>query len=930
MKRLLTNPNSKKLNKISAAVLLGILSGISTVSYAQASTDEASNDEKDIETITVTGMRGSLLKSLNQKRFSNKVSDIITAEDIGKFPEANIAEAMQRIPGVTLNRNDRGEGTAINLRGLGPEFASTEVNGMVAGGSNGQRGFSFEIFPAELFSTVEISKSITADQFEGGIAGSVSLKTPDPLSFGETVFNVSLQSTYSENAESNTPKATLVFNKTWNDTFGINASVVYSEVDLQSQAVLGDSHSILSSVWKGPAVGQPGGATQEQLDALIPRIESFEHITESRETLGISLAAQWRPSDDLEVLLRVLKGTLEGDRRRTVLDAPSESNITAINNAVVENGVITQATLTGVQQRVGARQSLDDEDVSQLVLSADWTISETLTFSPYIGSFKREKTDSNDLFSFRHGWRNDNTGFDNHDVSYIMRDDYLEWSTPGTDYASNPEEFALNVLIRRPIEREDSNVTAKLDFQYDNLDMLTVDFGVHLSGVELSQKASRVNLQASQCIGGADRSSCDNSNPSPTGRLVNRLTDLPTLADVFNPLENFNVDSASFAPSTLIGGDPSKIISTFYNTDGSSAIDGTYLFARPEFGLSNTYRVEEDTVSLYAQANIEVSDELFISTGLRYVQTDQTIHTQSNDTGGRAVEDFSPITLKSDYKEVLPNINIRYELTEDIVLRGAYFRSLTRPNLGQLAGAEAFSGVDSGGGTGSRGNPDLIPLTADNYDLGFEWYFTEEAIVSVNLFYKDLDGFIDSASTTEIREFPRQSDGVIVQGPIIFTQPTNGVAATINGLELAYQSRLGIISESLEDFGVLINYTSISSGAQYSNEGDVRNSGLPGLSETSYNFALLYDVTDFDARLSYTWRDEYLSIFAGTAGVPEWQGEFGQLDFSANYNVTDKLQLQLQAWNLLGEQQVTKSVNNTPYALRQIDTRIGFGLRYSF
>lgn len=912
MKKLLINPKIKKINKISAAVLLGIFSCASTMSNAEESNNEAeaSTDKKEIETIVVTGMRGSLLKSLNEKRFSNKVSDVITAEDIGKFPEANLAEAMQRIPGVTLNRNDRGEGTAINLRGLGPEFAATEVNGMVAGGSNGQRGFSFEIFPAELFSSVEISKSITAEQFEGGIAGSVSLKTPEPLSFGETVFNVSLQNTYSDNAESNTPKATLVFNKTWNDTFGINGSVVYSEVDLQSQAVLGDSHSKLSSVWKGPAVGEPGGATQEQLDALVPRIESFEHITEARETLGVSLSAQWRPSDDLEVMARVLHGTLDGDRRRTVLDAPSESNITAISNAVVDNGVITQATLTGVQQRVGARQSIDDEKVSQFSLSAEWTVSENLTFSPYIGSFKREKTDSNDLFSFRRGWKDDNTGFNNHDVSYTMRGDYLEWSTPGTDYSSNPEEFALNVFIRRPVEREDSNVTAKLDFQYDNIENLIVDFGAHFSDAELSQATSRVNLQVSP--------------------LVDRLTDIPTLADVFNPLENFNVDGASFAPSTLIGADPNKLIKTFYNADGSAAVDGTFLFDRPEYGLSNTYKVEEDTVSLYAQANIEISDELFISTGLRYVQTDQTIHTQQNDTGGRAVEDFTSITLKSDYKEVLPNINVRYNLTDEIVLRGAYFKSLTRPNLGQLAGAEAYSGVDSGGGTGSRGNPDLVPLTADNYDLGFEWYFTDEAIVSVNLFYKDLDGFIDSTSSTEIRSFPRQSDAVIVEGPIIFTQPTNGVAATINGLEIAYQSRLGIISESLEDFGVLVNYTSISSGAQYSDAGDVRNSGLPGLSESSYNFALLYDVENFDARLSYTWRDEYLSIFAGTAGVPEWQDEFGQLDFSANYSVTDKLQLQLQASNLLGEQQITKSLNNTPYALRELDTRISFGLRYSF
>ncbi|GAC17690.1 TonB-dependent receptor [Paraglaciecola arctica] len=907
MHRTIVNSKQKKLSKISTAVILGLLSGASANLYAQESS------EGDIEAITITGVRGSLLKSLNQKRFSNKVVDVITAEDIGKFPEANLSEALQRVPGVTLNRNPTGEGSAINLRGLGPEFTSTEVNGMLAGGSEGTRGFSFEIFPAELFNSVEISKSVTADQVEGGIAGSVSLSTPDPLSTKEQVFNVSVYNNYSENAGENSPKASMVFNHNWNDTFGVNAAVVYSDTAMQNNEVRGSSHTPLSAVWKGPAVGEPGGATQEELDALYPRIESFGYTSEQRETLGAVLGLQWRPNDDLDIKFGALMGSIDGDRVETILDAPSESNITAVNNVVIENGVATQATLTGVQQRVGARQSIINEDVKQFTLSADWHLSDSLTFSPYIGHFSREKSDSNDLFSFRR--MADDGNFYPADVSYIMRDKYLEWSTSGTDFASNPEEFVVNVFIRRPLERKDSNNTYKFDFDYDNGDLMKVDFGLRYTDRELEQTQSRTNLRAANFL-------ADGVTP------LNRRTDIPTLADVYTPLDRFEVDGAGFAPSTLIGADPSKAFAAYFNADGS-LIDGMTADVNEPFALINSFELQEKTLAVYAQANIEVSDDLTFSTGLRFVKTDQTIGSQAT-TDSSDPDAFTPVTLESDYQEVLPNINLRYALNDDMVIRTAYFKSLTRPALGELAAFESFNGIDAGGGRGSRGNPDLQPFTADNYDIGFEWYFTSEAVAAINIFYKDLDGFIDTSSTTETREFPRQSDGVMVSGPIIFTQPANGVAATITGIELAYQSRLGFISESLEDFGLLANYTLIDSAAQYSDEGDVRNSGLPGLSESSYNLAVYYDIENFNARMSYTWRDGYLVAFSSTAGIPQWQEDYGQLDFSASYNVTEALQLQVQGLNLLSEQEVNRSVQNTPYDLAQIDRRFVVGARYSF
>lgn len=909
MKKSIINYKRNKINKVSAAVLVGIFSCTSAVSFAETTTKD-----KEIETIVVTGMRGSLLKSLNQKRFSNKIVDVITAEDIGKFPEANLSEAIQRIPGVTLNRNRAGEGVAINLRGLGPEFSSTEVNGMSAGGSGGTRGFSFDIFPAELFSSVEVSKSVTADQVEGGIAGSISLSTPEPLSSKETVFNVSLSSSYSENSKTNSPKASVVFNKNWNDTFGINAALVYSDKDLQSNAVRGSSWTPLSRVWKGPDVGAAGGPTQEEYDALFPRIESFSHSFTKKETLGAALTAQWTPSDELNIVARYLRGENDSDFNRTIYDAPSESNITAVSNAVIKNGVAQSGTLTGVQQRVGTRGNIINEEVEQFTLSADWVISDNLTFSPYIGSFTRDESNTTDLFSFRRAGADGE--FSPADVNFINRGDFLEWSTPGTDFASNPEEFVLNIFIRRPIVRKDENTTLKFDFNYDDGDRLTVDFGMRLTDRDLSQDASGASDLAANAENG-------------DGSDLNRLTDLPTLADVFIRQDNFNVDgTGSFAPSTLLGVDRAKALATFYNADGT-AIDGTRIIPNETRPLSNSFKLNEETLAIYAQANIEVSDDLTINTGLRFIKTDQTIGTVTT-TDRRDPAAYSDVSLKSDYQEVLPNLNVRYQINDDLIVRGSYFKSLTRPALGELAGSENFTGIDSGGGKGSRGNPELTPFTADNYDLGLEWYFAPEAVASVNFFYKDLDGFIDTSSFTEDRTFPRQSDQLIVTGPIIFSQPANGVAATINGIEVAYQSRLGFISDSLDNFGVLVNYTAISSAAQFSNEGDIRNSGLPGLSETSYNFALFYDVTDFEARLSYTWRDDYLKEFASTAGIPRFQDASGQLDFSANYSVTEKLQLQLSGINLTKEQELTRSQGNAPYGLVQIDRRIEVGVRYAF
>jgi TonB-dependent receptor len=307
------------------------------------------------------------------------------------------------------------------------------------------------------------------------------------------------------------------------------------------------------------------------------------------------------------------------------------------------------------------------------------------------------------------------------------------------------------------------------------------------------------------------------------------------------------------------------------------------------------------------------------------VDTEQTSNGNTVANRFQPTEQITPVSISSDYTRYLPSFNLKYDVTDELVMRAAYSTTLTRPNLSSLAPSETVNGIDEGGGTGSTGNPNLEPFTADNFDVGLEWYFAEESLLSANLFYKDIGGLIDTTSFTETRSFPRQADGVIVSAPIVFTSFENGVSAEIKGLELAYQQPIAA------NFGVILNYTYADSSADFGAEGDVRTTGLPGLSRSSYNASIYFDNGALDARLSYAWRERYLADFTDDFGIPRFTDDFGQLDFSANYSVNDNLQLQLQILNIANEQVINQSTALfLPYGVNDLDRRVLFGARYSF
>jgi len=866
-------------------------------------------DEVEVEAVVVTGVRGSIQRSLAQKRNAEGIVDAISAEDIGKFPDLNLSESLQRIPGVTLDRNSVGEGQSVNLRGLGPEFTRVEINGMSGtsngtggrfGNSEGGRGFNFEILASELFTNAAVHKTSSADQEEGGLAGVVQLETPKPFDYRGARYTVSAQGNHSDIADTIDPRGAVLVSHNFNDVFGIAASLAYADTTFRSDTAEGGSYRPFA----GANTGTRG--TDEQRAALNPNGTRYYYFAEERETLGGTVTLQYRPVSNLLFTLDGIFGSLKSDRLALRDDAAIESGANAPVSATIQNGVITSGQFTGIQQRVGANFFTTEENLRQITARAAWSPAENWTIRPFIGYSTRKSDRTADLYSFRLAR---NGVFDPGIVSYTIRGDFVDFASTATDFSSNPDDFLFNVFIFRPSLDEDSEFSTKLDFERTFESPLeSIKFGVRYADRTKTRVATQERLQRSAGVA---------------------ATAPPNLGSVFSRVD-FDVSGVGpAAPNQLLSVDLGRVREVFF--PGGSAVAGTFVRPLPGFGAQQSYEIGEKTFNAYGLAEFEI-DRLDFNAGLRYVRTEQTSSGFTVANLFLPTERISPISQGKTYNALLPSATLRYEVRDDVLLRAAYSRTLTRPGLADLAPSETVAGIDQSGGRGSRGNPELDPFLADNVDVGLEWYFAEEGLLAANVFYKDIQNFIDTTTFTELRTFPRQSDGVLVTGPIIFTQPVNGVRAEIKGVELLAQSRLTFLPEGrLQNLGVILNYTFNDSSADFNVSSDVRSQGLPGLSRHSYNAVLYYDDGRFDARFAYAWRNRYLAQFSDDFGVPRFTNAFGQLDFSASYDIRDNVTAQVQALNLTKEQSFNvSSASYLPYGVAELDRRILFGLRLTY
>jgi iron complex outermembrane recepter protein len=880
--------NNKELRRVFSRILMSGLCASALPSGAAYAQESGEVKQSELEEVVVTGFRQSLEQALNLKRDAPNVRDSIVAEDIGKMPDLNLAESIQRIPGVAISR-DGGEGRNITLRGLGPQFTLVTLNGMEvpsatagldsSGGVNRGRSFDFNVFSSELFNRIDVNKSSTASIEEGGLAGTVQLHTARPLDQSGFRATVSGQAYYNDVNEDFNPRVGLTLADTFaGDTFGVLVNATYTERNpfqdgfgtVRWERPTGTGfRNVGSAVVHGtPAsvvdVNTPGIDLNDVWFPRLPRQDSFRH---EWERLGTALSVEYQPTERFNAGLTWLRSELKQDVAAQNSFAQFRTNaghgwpaITPVEVWLDESGRYAVAgTFDNVRLRTESRLTEDVSEFNQYVGDFRWDLSDSLRLSGMVGRAENELT--NEFFRVnveaRAGSRFSYDFRNNSDVAAIKY---------GFD-VSDPANFALqtnNELLQRNIVNRE-NTTARLDLEWHD-DSTSFKVGLVTNERELDTANYQLNYTEPTTFDG--------------------ITTVFNYIDVGNHGANTDLNFVALDFDAALAA---------YNPNGGTLRRGP--------GIA-TWTVTEKTYGGYVEANAEaelLGRPLHLNAGMRVVRTE-------TDSSGFGTGEI-PINVDNAYTDYLPSANVAWELREDFVVRFGASRTMTRPSQSALAPSRGYSDVNL---SVTGGNPLLMPQRSNNVDLSFEWYFAAESAVSLALFRKDIDSLIETSQEEGVlsaadreavaRVYPTQP-ALLAPGVIwTFNQPLNLDGTDVEGFEIAYQQPFAFLPGFLSNMGLLANYTYVSSETTFEVDGQAITAPLNGLSKDSYNATLYYENDRWGARVSVNDRSDYTTgIPGGNGNLTEATSGLPHYDFSAFYNLTDNIVLTLEVINLTDE-----------------------------
>jgi iron complex outermembrane receptor protein len=938
-------------SKLRAARLLGAVS-LATLAAAGARAQDApasgqpaatAQESSEGEAIIVTGFRASLDAALDIKRESVGAVDAIVAEDIAKFPDQNLAESLQRIPGISIQR-DGGEGRSITVRGLGAQFTRVRVNGLETiatshdgASSNRDRGFDFNVFASELFSSIVVRKTAEASLDEGSLGAVVDLNTGNPLAgkYGLTLVG-SAQASYNDLSDNVGPRlAGLVSWKSDDGSFGAAVSAAYQSSDtleLGNNTVrwaqarfdsVGGTRCFTTQNSGGSYVPSPG--CNAVALAFHPRIPRYGEIGHDRERLGLTGSLQWSPGDATKVSIDALYSSFAEDREEKwgeVLLRSNERSIDVVDYVIdPETNNLVSATLNDAWVRTEHFLKSSETNFYQVGATWEQDLSDNVRFT-LIGGLSESDADVPVETTFV---------FDDRDAQGY-RYDYTDMKRPLLSFGTSvtePANFQLAEIRDRPSNVTNKFRTVQLDAEWDVMDDLTLQAG----GVwrRFSFDSTAFTRDTVVCgNGGVDR-------------VLGTLACSPSSA--FGPTAVYGFPAGSLGELFQLGsaGQPTGTTNEFLIPNLAASADFTNLYDRtPAVDAGNTRGVVEEVTGGFVQ--LDVRGELFgmeaaANAGVRYVYTDQTSDGLSSGI---------PVTVERSYDDWLPSINFALFPHDDLVIRAAMSKVITRPTLGNLTPGGSVDGFNY---RVTFGNPFLDPFRATAYDLALEWYFAPEAIASVALFRKDIASFPVAqtrsgtfASTglpTSI--IPPSSPAAINPEGQLWTinSITNGEGAKLNGVELALQTPFYFLPGVFSNFGGIVNATFVDSDADYLVSGpavtpggalisETRSSTLFGLAEQAFNATLYYEDSKFSARASVSYRSDFVDANSGTGNVFEGYGSILNIDASMRYRVTERIEVSVEGVNLTDEYRYrwTDVDTRRNYENNHFGRTFLFGVRY--
>ena len=1012
-------------NIISSSIIAALSSmAVSTMGYA------AESEAKDVEVIEVTGIRGSLARAMDVKRSSDGIVDAISAEDIGKFPDSNLAESLQRITGVSIDRA-AGEGSKVTVRGFGAANNLITLNGRQIPTTTGDRTFDFANIASESTSGVDVYKTADASVTSGGIGATINIKSFKPLQSPGTkaTFGVKAVSDQSTDQGGITPEFSGLYSQTFaDDTFGVSLSGSFQERDS------GQQQFQQTQYWRGVdsasdaatdgrphlADGAAGGINnpENQANDTIysrPQQPRYEFDERQRERINGQLTLQYKPLENLTATLdyTMVRNTIEeqhtdvsvwfgdGANQTESVWSDGPNAVPLIYSEIYPADGLQDSSLT-----VGAWGT--EDSIDSLGFNLEWEASENLSLALdyHSSQAERKATDPN------RGSRN-NIQLPSYTRSRAGLD--LTGSLPGIATGSlenfTPQTMRLSGSWFQNLNYKSEIDQTQLSGMYHFNDEASIDFGASLNTVNNTFRSSNVQRNDWGGVGtegGGDFADLDWNEDTVLDKFDDSANNFEGTAtqgeyDLFDKIYFADFDSIVRAAElsdpeyngVAQGGDCKA-------AEGAAAgPNGEGQFCASSNWDSGTNRfTEEETTALYVKFNYlgEIGDMPYdVHVGVRYEDTEvnSTARAPSynnviwNQGTGSTVEQAptgtDTLAQSATYDLYLPSFNFNLEVTDDVVVRTAIGKSISRAGYNDLQGGTTINtGGSSNGYSGNSGNPGLKPLESLNFDISAEWYYDDASYLSVGYFTKKVDNWVttgevsseifglndplsgpkfraaqtalggvgtsydniflyilkNNADRAEVE--PRFDSTGDVEGGVItgiaeddtvsfnLATPVNDTREnTIDGLEFAIQH---IFDES--GFGIQANYTMVNADVEYDDLNLEDNVALVGLSDTS-NLVGFYDKNGLQARIAYNWRDKFLDSrqLNGAYTGPVYTEAYAQIDFNVSYDLPSVEGLTVFFEGLNITEEATKQIGREDRLIHKITqngSRYTLGARYTF
>lgn len=874
--------------------ILSCSASLVVLAAAPAFAQTASSGGRDattIDEVVVTGVRASLQAATEIKRNSDVIVDSIASEDLGKFPDANVAESLQRITGVSISRNNLGEGSEITVRGFGPAFNTVLINGRTLPSQGAGRQFSFDALPAELISGANVYKSSAVNLQGGGIGSTTDLKLPRPFDVKGSRGVLSAKGEYEQLSGKAAPSLFGLYSFTSDDErWGALIAASYQRRNSRTNS--GGVQSYLPGQTISDT-GFGGSGAVLATDVFFPRQNTTEVVTSELSRKGLNGSFQFRPNDKWLFTVDALWNRYEANTETYQLSHYfTPNNVTAVT--LGENRTVTALTTNGNGHTDFTRGwDKTPKTVTSVGFNTEWRPTDDLQFTLDVSQ------------SLAHSNSLGKSGF-----AVVGYPNVINWSYDGSGLPSLttsgiPGSVAANDFT-------DPNATR-------------AHFMFYGGGSKASDRISEIRLDGAWT---ADRGILSKVRAggyySDRNKRSNNLDVYPSVCSYcgyYQPIDT-SLLSVYDAGSDFLGGgnyptqwltfDPDALVNYLRTVSGNPSLytaapaASSYEIQEKITGAYLVFDFKGETLSLpwtlnlggrYERTQLTSAGNQVLLTDLLNVPGDPTIYNGVYANGGQAV----PVVAESDYSDFLPAANLKVEVRQNVIARLSWSRTLTRPNLSDLSPALSYSNLRPASLVATAGNPDLKPYRSENWDASLEWYYAKGGVVSAAVFRKQIQDYIVQSFATEALPVGNSS-GDFPGGTANFRvkRPRNVESATVTGVEIAFQHNFDYLPAPFDGLGLTANATFVDSPATLApGETDLtRSFALEGVGN-SQNLVVFYEKGRLGMRAAYNRRDLYLqTAFNGEGNEPLFVKAAGQLDLQLSFRARENLSFTLEGSNV--------------------------------